>query len=398
MASRTLDRRRAGNMAIIVGLSLTVVLVLGALAIDLTYVRTTQFELINATDAAAHAALLELRHGGSEDEARDMAITVGGLNKVAGTAATIRDEDVVFGFYDWRDDTFTAHASPVNSVQVNSYRDSSSADGPLKLWLGSLYGTASVGVSESAVGAFRTREVVIAMDVTTSFTEEMDDARAADVAFLDYMHNADLPDDRIGMQTFTGAAYEFTDLQDVASNYSAIRSKWYGDGLTTYSSSKASGITVCYQHCYTTYSYSGGRRRSTQTCLKGSWMQACGSGTSSNTSPGRGIYAAAKELIDNAAEGSFQAIILVSDGAPTTGGTESSTWRKALGVSMADYAAANDISIYTVYMDSGDSSTAQAYMASLVRGSGDAYATTDSSELEAILTDIAESLPVALVE
>jgi Flp pilus assembly protein TadG len=385
-------------MAIVVGLSLTVILVLGALAIDLTYVRTTQFELINATDAAAHAALLELRHGSSEDEARDMAITIGSLNKVAGTPATIRGEDVVFGFYDWGDSTFTANGTPVNSVQVNTARDSASVDGPLKLWLGSMYGTASVGVSESAIGAFRTREVVIAQDVTTSFVDEMDDARAADVAFLDYMHTANLPDDRIGLQTFTGAAYEFTDLMDVDTNYSTIRTKWHGDGLSTKSSSKTSGITICYEYCYTTYYYVNGKRYSSKTCLKGSWMQACGSGTSSNTSPGRGIYAAAQELINNAAEGSFKAIILVSDGAPTTGGTETSTWRKALGVSMADYADANDISIYTVFMDTANSSTNQAYMASLVRGNGSAYTTTDSDELVKILTDIAESLPVALVE
>jgi hypothetical protein len=69
--------------------------------------------------------------------------------------------------------------------------------------------------------------------------------------------------------------------------------------------------------------------------------------------------------------------------------------RAQLGVDMANAADAADISIFTVSF--GASASQAVYNASLARGIGVAYNTPDKNQLASILTQIAGTIPIALV-
>ena len=65
---------------------------------------------------------------------------------------------------------------------------------------------------------------------------------------------------------------------------------------------------------------------------------------------------------------------------------------------MADYAWENDIHVYTVSFNKSYSSSQTAFLKQLVRGYGRFYETGTGSDLPGILAEIADRIPVALVE
>jgi Flp pilus assembly protein TadG len=80
-----------GTIAILMAAGLTAFLGFAAMGFDLAYVRYSRLQLQNATDAASHAALVRLRATGNITQARAMAVSVGGMNKVWGKTLVIQD-------------------------------------------------------------------------------------------------------------------------------------------------------------------------------------------------------------------------------------------------------------------------------------------------------------------
>lgn len=114
---------RRGNMAVTVALSLTSLLGVSALAIDLGYVRAVQNKLQMVADASAHAASAQL--DGTEEgivRARAMARWMAERNAVAGHAATVEEDDVTLGYWDPFARTFTETDDPMwaNTARVNA--------------------------------------------------------------------------------------------------------------------------------------------------------------------------------------------------------------------------------------------------------------------------------------
>lgn len=394
---KAFGKRRAGNIAIIMAFAISMTLFFAAMAVDVNYVRTSQFELHNAADVAAHAALLELRRSGNTATATTLAKRIAAMNTVAGASVTLQSSNFVYGYWDYNANRFTANAPNPNSVQVQANRRGGSVDGPIRLLIGPVVGYDSLNASAHATGAFRFRDIEVVQDITSSFMDEMNDAIAADKLFLDNLYARHFPYDRVGMWTFTGAAQSYTSLQYLDTGYAAIRARWWGDGKSNLDQTKSSGLTDCYTTYQTVWTRnSRGTWVSSQVALKGSWMQSCSSG-GGGTNQGAGLKAAADELIANSTAANVKVIVLVSDGEPTNG-SQTAAWRRAYGISMADYAAAHDISVYTVSMNTDHNATQRAYMASLIRGYGHAYDTSVSADLSGILRDIAQSIPVALVE
>jgi putative Tad-like protein involved in Flp pilus assembly/von Willebrand factor type A domain-containing protein len=386
-----------GSVAIVMALCMTVFFGFAALGLDLACARYARLQLENATDAAAHAALVRLRATGSLAEATNMAISVAAANKVWGKSLTVRSSDITFGGWDFNYQTFTPGVSPPNAVAVNGLRSATAgADGAINLMFARVLGYTSVNLAEQGIAAFRIRSVVVAEDITGSFWDNIDDARNADVTLLDQMHGFNIPADRIGMQVFTGASSQWTALTDISSAYATVRAQWLGDGLPTIDPDKTSGITVCnkldldpaspppYDHA---------------------WVPACSSG-GNGTDLGAAIKAATDELLAQAQPYETRVIVLVTDGQPecctNSGGVVScsttdacASARAQYGLDMADAAAAAGISIYTVSF--GADSNQAAYDASLPRGIGTGYNTPDSTQLASILTEIAGNIPIALV-
>ncbi len=434
-----LRRSRRGNYAIVVALMATVLLGFAAFVIDYGYLRMVSFQAQNAADAGAHAALVELREGGTEDDARDIATEVIGLNVIAGDAGVIDDSDLTFGFYDFDDRSFVTDGDYVNAVRARVRRTTDAPGGPVELFLAKLFGTdyGEAGSVGQALGALRNREIMLVMDVTSSFADEMghiyddvetwdewagtpyqdtwpDDAlhlsgdpQQAALSFLDFLEALQLPGDKVGMVTFVGAAEEYTSLSLLSDDYDAIRSDW-------------EQLDWCDRsfwpwNCYHFNAQTGSAAWSCDNrlpkpyyrAMHTSSMIACNSGvepsySDSGTSQGAGIEAAVDVLTDpdQTSQYALKTIVLVSDGRAQCVPSESACDAAVAdyGTSMADFADANSISIFTVSFNESGSAEQTAYMASLIRGYGQAFETPDPSELPEILETIASAIPIALVE
>jgi hypothetical protein len=367
---------------------MTVFFGMAALGLDLASARYARLQLENATDAAAHAALVRLRATGSLAAASSMAISVAAANRVWGKNLTIRPSDIAYGGWDFQHHTFTAGVSPPNAVQINGLRSAlAGADGAINLTFARVLGHASMNLTDQGTAAFRIRSVVVAQDITGSFAGDIDNARDADVTLLDQLHAYQIPSDRIGMQLFTGAGTEWTPLMNVSTGYA----------LPAGDPTKTSGLTVCNKldldPAYPAPFNHG-------------WVPTCSTG-GDGTNQGAAIEAATNQLLAHTTPYETRVIVLITDGIPacctTTGTWVSCTTTDACaaglaqhGIDMADAAAAAGINIFTVSF--GADPAQAAYNASLARGVGIAYNTPDSSQLANILSEIAGNVPIALVK
>lgn len=397
-------RTRGGNFVTFFALGLTTLLGAGAIAVDLSYVRTVRAQLKNGVDAAAHAALVELRATGNTDSATTVAQAVAAANRAGGYPVAVENTDVVFGAWDFDSHSFDPSAAYFNAVQVASSRDEGSTYGGIRLFIGPTLGWSEGDAAASAVAAFRFRDMVIVQDVTISFQDSIDRAREADVAFLDYVHEQNFPRDRIGMVTFTGDAETWTDMQIVADNYTTIRDQWFGDGVPAHYTyvdrrgrtvdaynNKTAGLTECYDP---------GRGAP----FGSNYMISCWAG-GGYTSPGPGILRGVSELLALGDNGNVKIIIFVSDGRPQCATASSSdpctAARIQAAYDAADYAADNGIHTFVVSFCEGCSESEQAtqfaFNARLVTGIGQAYNTPSADELPDILLAIAQAIPLAIV-
>lgn len=401
-------RRRSGNVAIIMAFSMTAIMLFAAMAIDVSYLRTTQFELQNAADAAAHAALADMRLGMSQSEATERALQLGALNSAAGSGVDIDRSDVLFGQWDYSTSTFIDGAAPANAVQVTTRREDGAIDGPVRLLLGPYVGVPNGQARARATGAFRSRDIVVVQDITGSFTEEMDDAAAADVEFLKYLRDHMIAGDQVGMVVFGGGAAEFTRLQDLSLGYGSILAQWEGDGKSNFDNTKVSGITNCYQ--------TDSKGKLMAAPWQGIWMGlSCQSALNGVCTPAGGAtchasgIALAQSMLSRYGDANnLPIIVMMSDGRPQCPYVSSAcdAARGVVGTTAADTAYTDhDVSIYTLLFEHADLGSTQAlneiaYMKSLSRGYGVGHekVTPTKEQLDNLMVEIAANIPIALVE
>lgn len=154
-----------GAVAVMVALTLTVLLAMGAAAIDIGHALVARNELQNAADAAALAGARALgiayegmtpanmaRYrltGGDQAAIVSAAQTTSVLNKAAAVDVSVNAADVQIGLWNSATRTFTPTANQPRSVRVVTHRDRS-ANGPISTFLGSVVGMSSVNVSAAA--------------------------------------------------------------------------------------------------------------------------------------------------------------------------------------------------------------------------------------------------------
>ena len=364
----------------------------GALALDAAYIQVADLQAQAAADAGAHAALVYLRHTGDVEGARAAAVTLIGANQILGQDALVdADSDIVFGEWDFASRTFDETSTAVNAVEVTVRKTAESPNGDIDLFLMKMWGTTTseAAARDKAVGALRFREIMIVQDVTGSFATEISDARDANLLFLDYIYEHPNSKDKIGMTTFVGAGVVWTSLQDVETNYSTVRAQW-------------ETIDWCDRSYYPWSLYAP------PTYHVAPQMMGCNSGalasspaSDSGTHHGKGLDAAIDELTSTRGDAeALKTIILISDGKPECVPSSASC---NAGRALAGRLSANDaedegISIFTVSYNNPYSASQSAYMESLVRGSAAFYETLDSADLPGILYEIAQAVPVALVQ
>jgi hypothetical protein len=380
------------------GVCLSALLGFAAFGFDLTYLRYARLELQNATDAAAHAALVRLRATGSLAQAQQAAITVAGQNRVWGSPLTLRTQDITFGGWDFTGRRFQSGVVPANAVQVVGARSTTvGTNGPIALTFGRVLGVKDASMVHRGTAAYRIRSILVAQDITGSFSGSIDQAAAADVALLDQLYAYHIPADRIGMMLFTGDATLFTPLTNLQSSYTTVRLQWKGDGKTAFDATKVSGITTCNKlDLSPTYGPP----------FDHAWVPHCSSG-GDGTNQGAAISAAIDALNASSKPYESRTIVLITDGRPAcctlSGGSVSCSETNACamaradqGTKMANAATAAGINVFTVSF--GADAAQSAYNASLARGSGTAYNTPDATQLSTILSTIAGAIPIAFVQ
>jgi Flp pilus assembly protein TadG len=442
-----------GAIAVFMMLILTVIMGFAAMGFDLSYVRLARFEMKNATDAAAHAAMNVLRATTDKTQTTDAtnaAIGVAGQNTVLGNPVTLTTSDVKFGIWDYDASTFTAGAPPSNAVQITGRKsDPSAAAGTVNTTFGRTLGTLSANVQQVSTAAFRARSMMFEMDITGSFLTNscaIDDAIAADLSFLTAMYNAGSPKDKIGLDVFVGSASNFTPLQNLPSNYNnagvGIYPDWQGDGLSALTTAHTRGLGVCTKATILpTGNYTCGVNTQwpNQANLKaGIPMPSCWAADSHYSPPtstttvyggtniGAGIASGIATLTATAKTYEVRSIVVFTDGGPlcceaagggaicpqtgpccadvtsgsctdhATGACACSQAVYDYGTQEADLAKAAGIDVYV--LEFGNQANWIAYANTLPRGRGFALNTADKTQLAAQLQTIANAIPVALVK
>lgn len=447
------EGRRSGErgaIAVLMALMLTIIMGFAALGVDVAYIRLARMEMKTAADAAAHAGMSVLRMTkGDADAAMKTAQKVAKANFVLGNAVTLEDEDVVFGVWDYDTSSFVAGSTPINALRINARKsDLSATAGTIKTTLGRALGINEATVAQTSFGAYRPRAMMFEMDITGSFLTAscaINEAIAADLAFLKAMYDAGSAKDRIGMDVFTGKATAFTPLQLLQEKYSEIRSDWKGDEVSALSASHESGIGVCSQDTEktdATWSCSGGNTGwPNQAKLKSDVdnLKCWDSDTVHFNPPvtikevygGTNIGAAIKlgrETLESTGKKyEARSIVVFTDGGPlcceqkgggglcpnggnpccadatdpgcSDNGTGACKCSKALidfATSEANLAEAEGIDVFVLSF--GGYAPWIEFARSLARGRGFTLDTADKNQLQTKLEQIANAIPVALVQ
>jgi Flp pilus assembly protein TadG len=242
---------RAGGVAIIVALSITVLLMFAALAIDFTFLITARMRAQNAVDSAAHAGMVAFtRSEGDAEYAVKVAETMLSLNGIS-------EGTVEVGAYDFDNDTFTDSGSQENSIRVSTdLSDILSRD----LFIAPLLGMplSDRGGKLSATSAIQPRELIFVLDQSCSMASgaKVASMKEGVLKSLETVLATDPNDmDEVALIGFGDSSTLHAGLQRLSTNYSAIYDSW------------DNGICLCTMDPYVQYYayYYGGNPRTAQT-------------------------------------------------------------------------------------------------------------------------------------
>lgn len=431
---RNARQSRSGNYAMIVAFGSVSLLGFAAMAIDFTWLTVSAIEVRAAADAGAHAAVIELREGGTLEDARAAAAAIIGENVIAGDAGVVDpNADIEFGLWNFEAREWTPNDVSPNAVRVSVRRTGDSVGGPVPLMLAPILGSqyADAAVTAQSTAALRTRDMVVVQDITGSFMDEIVQARLADIALLNHLNANSFPGDRLGLVLFTAAAELREPLQSVPDNYADLFAQfsaidWCSDTTDQALDCRRSGVWRAngwydlkgqnnssnnsiwnernwYENTWTASQCTNARRRNAgSTRWLRSQMLRCNAapmiGSGGGTDQGAGLEVAIDHLLDAGEPTALRVIVLVTDGEPWCSSNSCKNARAQHGEDMAAWAAEENISIYGVSFNESNNADQREYLEGLVTGYGRFYDTPDETELPAILNEIARSIPVSLVQ
>ncbi|MCY2987184.1 MAG: pilus assembly protein TadG-related protein [Planctomycetota bacterium] len=169
MLFRTVRRRhrRSGAIAVLTALLLISLVGFAALGIDVGYILVAKRQLQRSSDAAAHAAALNISNPAV---ARPAARDIIGFNPVLGQTLQLTDADIIFGTRNWSTSgySFTWNTLPYNAVKVTVRKTQDSPNGSLPLILAPLLGHSRADFSASSIAVVYPRDIVFVLDVSGS--------------------------------------------------------------------------------------------------------------------------------------------------------------------------------------------------------------------------------------
>ncbi len=167
---------RRGIAAVYVAISLTVVLGMASLAVDVGALYSAKAELQRAVDAAALAAAAELGTSTAADPSSDVFDTadqVARLNQVLeATVGVDSASDLEFGRAIYNDSSgrfeFQPGGDAFDSVRVTLRRTSGSASGPIDLMFARFLGHESASMTARAAAVLVPRDIAVVIDLSGS--------------------------------------------------------------------------------------------------------------------------------------------------------------------------------------------------------------------------------------
>ncbi|MCG8448621.1 MAG: VWA domain-containing protein [Pirellulales bacterium] len=168
---------REGAMLVLIAVTLPLVVIMAAFAVDVARMQLVNTELRTATDAASRAGAKALSLHQTETAAREAAQEAASRNRVAGTPLVVRDREVEIGLS--RQATrnsrfvFTPDADEKNAVRVTGSRTAASAGGPVSLFLGQVMGVNSFEPSRVATATQLDRDLCLVVDRSGSMMRDL---------------------------------------------------------------------------------------------------------------------------------------------------------------------------------------------------------------------------------
>jgi Flp pilus assembly protein TadG len=420
-------RRRSnrGGISVFVAFALPALLLLGGLAADQAMV-TYRYALLKRTAQAGALAgqtyLSSYYQNGGTYSAAAMAT----LNSAVQTAATAAmptatygtvipttasnsTSNVQIGTWNNSTGTFTATTTSPNAVKITALATAANGNA-VQTNFGALIGRSTIDMTVSAVASFGNGlssaggfNTIILNDLTMSFSSEIPNQRAADIAILNCISNGTNGNGSVGLTTFDGDPW----IHNAAS----------AAGFPTQTAWSSSPY-----HAYSTSSYTGTLVRATSanvatmTNYINHTLNYCGTSgmpPCSGSNVAAALYSAVQQLSAAGLANNSSNIIVITDGVPnadsrtystsdgmgltpsatinstygwagcTTSCSDTNLWNAAQA--WAAYAGSLGINISTVYY-SGDTTGSNvasysAKLASLVRGQGIALVAPSAASL-----------------
>lgn len=167
---------RQGAMLVLIAITLPLVVIMAAFALDVAWMQLVRTELRTATDAASRAGAKTLSLRQSVDAGRAAAKDAALRNSVAGQPLNLRDSEIEFGIGRQSTSTsrfnFTPGSSLLNSVRVTGNRTDDSLDGPVSLFLGRVMGIDSFEPTQIATSTQLDRDICLVVDRSGSMMEK----------------------------------------------------------------------------------------------------------------------------------------------------------------------------------------------------------------------------------
>lgn len=164
-------------MLVLIALTLPLVLVMVAFAVDVAWMQLVRTELRTATDAASRAGAKQLSVQQTEAAARAAAKDAARRNLVAGTPLEVVDSEIEIGFSRQASPSsrfeFTPGGAQKNAVRVTGNRTSASAGGPVALFLGHIMGVSHFQPTQLATSTQLDRDLCLVIDRSGSMMGDM---------------------------------------------------------------------------------------------------------------------------------------------------------------------------------------------------------------------------------
>ncbi|MEM8946423.1 MAG: VWA domain-containing protein [Planctomycetota bacterium] len=168
---------RRGAMLVMIAITLPLIVIMAAFAIDTAWMQLVRTELRTATDAASRAGAKTLSLQQNEAAARASARDAASRNLVAGTPLQVVDGEIEIGLARQASRNsrfvFSTGGQLKNAVRVNGNRTQASRGGPVPLFLGRVLGVGSFEPTQVATSTQLDRDICLVVDRSGSMMRDL---------------------------------------------------------------------------------------------------------------------------------------------------------------------------------------------------------------------------------